>query len=54
MEAEGEGDRRNAEKTTSENGQDLTWETPYGKLKIERNGELWLRDPLLRPDGSQI
>ncbi|GFN74891.1 hypothetical protein PoB_000139700 [Plakobranchus ocellatus] len=24
------------------------------KAKIERNGKLWLGDPLLRPDGSQI
>jgi hypothetical protein len=38
MEAEGEGGRRNAGKTTSEYGQDLNGETLYGKLKIERNG----------------
>ncbi|GFO13916.1 polyadenylate-binding protein [Plakobranchus ocellatus] len=40
------GGRRNAGKTTSENGQDLSRETSHGKLKIERNGAVIACDEL--------
>ncbi|GFS24017.1 retrovirus-related Pol polyprotein LINE-1 [Elysia marginata] len=48
------GGRKNAGMTTSKNGEDLSRRTPYRKLKIERNRKLWLGDPLLCPNGSQI
>ena len=45
--------RINAGKITSKNGWDSSQVTPYGKLKLERNGKLWFKGSLLLPTNSK-